>query len=348
MITDNKGRKESDVSDVINMYFRHVETQEIVCVTAAVLIKQESGWEWGLTYVVVDAINRRQKKEEYFTRPYDDFFAVVNYLPRFFQVSNVEDGMKITPFQRIEVHPDTILAIINTVTNAAISALGEAAPDKLSDAIVDKLRTSVTPINAHDHDARTSINRALKDYRGFNSVYEKQNDRTVVHITVGSDSWEPTPEELASISQQFINTLLDDNGGVVATRPGVNVTYFKVDGNPQVRSSAWSLREVGATKVELPLLMCMDLSEKEIDSIADLVCLGVGEYTLPSVYEKSDSKADMHTSNKDIKVINMRADRPIITYHISHKHKSMEQVREEVKAQMLNYNARLRSNREAN
>lgn len=55
------------------------------------------------------------------------------------------------------------------------------------------------------------------------AIPQEPTKRGMLHITVGNDRWEPTPEELESILQQVQLADQDPLGAIIATRDGVSI-----------------------------------------------------------------------------------------------------------------------------
>lgn len=56
----------------------------------------------------------------------------------------------------------------------------------------------------------------------------KRRQRSILHLSVGiQDVWEPTPEEIQSIAELFLQADSDPQGGIVATRYGVETTEVR-------------------------------------------------------------------------------------------------------------------------
>lgn len=51
---------------------------------------------------------------------------------------------------------------------------------------------------------------------------------SVLHLTVGDEDWTPTPEELTTISQMFMQAEIDPLGATVATRHGVTAKLLNI------------------------------------------------------------------------------------------------------------------------
>lgn len=60
-----------------------------------------------------------------------------------------------------------------------------------------------------------------------------------IHVTAGTDTWEPTKEELQELATLFEEAELDPRGSVVVTRRGVEVTNLReVERLPSLEEAA--------------------------------------------------------------------------------------------------------------
>lgn len=59
--------------------------------------------------------------------------------------------------------------------------------------------------------------------------------RTILHITVGDPTWEPTMGELQAIQDVFLDAKADPEGSVIATRCGVVCDIIRVAGDTELQ-----------------------------------------------------------------------------------------------------------------
>ena len=52
--------------------------------------------------------------------------------------------------------------------------------------------------------------------------------KTILHVQVGSQYWEPTDKDLKAIKAQFEAALKNSDGAAIVTRNDVHVTYTEV------------------------------------------------------------------------------------------------------------------------
>lgn len=58
----------------------------------------------------------------------------------------------------------------------------------------------------------------------LSSMSSASSTRKVLHVTVGDDSWIPTPQELQALTMQASMADLDPKGGFIVTRKGIEIT----------------------------------------------------------------------------------------------------------------------------
>lgn len=47
--------------------------------------------------------------------------------------------------------------------------------------------------------------------------------RDILHVVLGGDNWEPTPEDMEQMAKMFMEAAVDPSGAVIVTRQGVDV-----------------------------------------------------------------------------------------------------------------------------
>lgn len=71
-------------------------------------------------------------------------------------------------------------------------------------------------------------------------IESAKRQRSIMHVSMGSSDWEPTIQDMQSITDLFTNADLDPLGAIVATRNDVNVNDIRQGGDFWNITSVWS------------------------------------------------------------------------------------------------------------
>lgn len=267
---DSTGKAGTEFSHFVDLVFRHTGNDKYYRVIG--LVYDGESDMWSLSHVEVDPVTHDRIGVVAITRPHTDFFGLRQGQRRYVQVTRLShNGNKHAATLSKTANGRLIQHVVTTCVTLATTLMH-------------------TTLNGMSHEGQVAelterLTHAVDLYETVApSGAPAEPQRTVVHLTVGDENWEPTGEELQSVVSLFQSIDLDPLGGVLASRPGIKATVLNIPANGvDYVATRWEEKVGNSTSHMVIAPMMWEPNEAEIEGlIAIFLNYPVGTFKLPA------------------------------------------------------------------